>query len=64
MPNGKPAYTPCVQLDEHYRCRLYGKPERPEICGALIPHWDVCGDSREQALRWLGWMEDQTRPNT
>jgi Fe-S-cluster containining protein len=28
MPHGKPAGIPCVQLDDNYRCRLFGKAER------------------------------------
>jgi Fe-S-cluster containining protein len=62
MPNGKPAGVPCIQLDEDLRCRIFGQPERPAVCGGLQPSEDMCGDSREQALRWLGYMEDLTRP--
>ena len=62
MPNGKPAGVPCIQLDEALRCRIFDQPERPAVCGGLQPDEDMCGDSREQALRWLGYMEDLTRP--
>nr|WP_297354936.1 YkgJ family cysteine cluster protein [uncultured Caldimonas sp.] len=62
MPNGKPAGVRCVQLDELDRCRIFGQPERPMVCGSLQPDESMCGDSREQAMRWLGWMEDQTQP--
>ncbi len=62
MPNGKPAGVPCIQLDEDLRCKIFGQPERPAVCGGLRPDEDMCGDSREQALRWLGYMEDLTRP--
>jgi len=64
MPDGKPAGVPCVQLDEELRCRLFGRPERPAVCGGLQPDEDMCGSSREQALRWLGHLEDQTCPQT
>lgn len=63
LPHGKPAGVPCVQLDAELRCRLFGRPERPAVCGGLQPSADMCGDSREQALRWLGYMEDLTRPD-
>ncbi|NYG32746.1 YkgJ family cysteine cluster protein [Sphaerotilus montanus] len=63
MPNGKPAGVPCIQLDEDLRCRIFGQPERPAVCGGLQPNEDMCGDSREQAMRWLGYMEDLTRPD-
>ena len=62
MPYGKPAGVRCVQLDEHDRCKIFGLPERPAVCGSLQPDESMCGDSREQAMRWLGWMEDQTQP--
>ncbi|MFG6447757.1 YkgJ family cysteine cluster protein [Roseateles sp. BYS180W] len=62
MPQGKPAGVPCVQLDEHLRCKIFGHPSRPAVCASLTPDPDMCGDSREQALRWLGWMEEATGP--
>ncbi|ANY15682.1 zinc/iron-chelating domain-containing protein [Bordetella pseudohinzii] len=62
MPGGKPAGVPCVQLDEALRCRIFGRPERPQVCGSLPPSAEMCGDSREQALRWLGRVERLTSP--
>ena len=62
MPLGKPAGTRCVQLDEENRCKLFGQAERPEVCRSLQPSGDMCGDSREQALRWLGHVEALTAP--
>lgn len=58
----KPAGVRCAQLDEQDRCRIFGQPERPAVCGSLMPSEDMCGQSREQAMRWLGWMEQQTAP--
>jgi len=55
MPEGKPAGVPCIQLDEQRRCKLYGLPERPLVCVQFSPDEAVCGESREQAMRWLGW---------
>jgi Fe-S-cluster containining protein len=62
MPNGKPAGVPCVQLDEFYRCRLFGRPERPAVCASLQPSEAMCGQTREQALEYLAWLEQATRP--
>ena len=59
----KPAGVRCVQLDEQDRCRIFGRPERPAVCGSLMPSEDMCGASREQAMRWLGWMERETAPD-
>ena len=62
MPDGKPAGVRCIQLDEQDRCKIFGKPERPAVCGSLKPSEDMCGDSREQALRWLSSLDAETRP--
>ncbi|MBX9400781.1 YkgJ family cysteine cluster protein [Lysobacter sp. BMK333-48F3] len=62
MPHGKPAGIPCVQLDDELRCRLFGRPERPAFCGSLQPSREMCGQDRVQAMQWLGWLEEQTRP--
>ena len=62
MPQGKPAGVPCVQLDDAGRCRLFGQPERPAVCAGLQPCPEMCGDSREQALRFLTTLEMATRP--
>ncbi|HJV63482.1 MAG TPA: YkgJ family cysteine cluster protein [Albitalea sp.] len=58
----KPAGVRCVQLSSDNRCLIFGRPERPSVCASLRPTPDMCGDSPEQALRWLGVLERQTRP--
>ncbi len=63
MPNGKPAGVRCIQLDEAHRCRIFGHPERPAVCSSLMPAEDMCGSSREQAMRWLGCLEHDTQPS-
>jgi hypothetical protein len=60
MPNGKPAGVRCVQLDDHNRCRIFGHPERPAVCGSLQPSTEMCGTSREQALVWLTRLDQLT----
>lgn len=62
MPDGKPAGVPCLQLDATGRCLLFGKVERPAVCISLRPSQDMCGDSREHALHFLGALEVVTRP--
>ena len=58
----KPAGVRCAQLTADNRCAIFGRPERPAVCVSLRPTEDMCGDSREQALRWLGVMEERTAP--
>ena len=60
MPHGKPAGVRCIQLDEANRCRLFGKPERPEVCRRLRPEPSMCGNSRAQAMRILTRLEIST----
>ena len=62
LPQGKAAGQPCPQLDEQLRCRLFGRAERPAVCSSLQPARDMCGDRREDALRWLTRLEFQTAP--
>jgi hypothetical protein len=62
MPDGKAAGVRCVQLDGDNRCRIFGKPERPAFCGGLQPSEEMCGASREHAIRWLGDLERATAP--
>ncbi len=62
MPDGKAAGIRCVQLDSNDRCRIFGKPERPVVCSALRPAPEMCGESREQAMRWLDSLERCTAP--
>jgi Fe-S-cluster containining protein len=63
MPDGKAAGVRCIQLGADDRCGIFGRPERPAVCGSLQPSETMCGESREQAMRWLGWMEVQTLPS-
>ncbi len=62
MPQGKPAGVPCVQLTADLHCAIFGRPERPAVCVSLQPLPAMCGDSREQAMRWLGHLEQATQP--
>jgi hypothetical protein len=58
----KPAGVRCIQLTADNACTLFGHPNRPAVCASLQAAPEMCGDNREQALRWLGHMERQTAP--
>jgi hypothetical protein len=62
MPQGKPAGVRCIQLDEANRCKLFGKPERPEVCVRLCPQISMCGANRDEALRILNALEVASAP--
>ena len=62
MPQGKPAGVRCVQLDERNRCRIFGRPERPAVCGGLQPSAEMCGPDAGYAMRWIAELEAVTAP--
>ena len=62
MPEGKPANTSCVQLDDKLRCRIFGQAGRPAVCASLQPSAEMCGETREHAMLWLADLERQTAP--
>jgi hypothetical protein len=57
MPAGKAAGVRCVQLDPANRCRIFGQPQRPSVCGQLMPSQEMCGASAVDALVWLTKLE-------
>jgi len=63
MPQGKPAGVRCAQLKTDESCAVFGTPDRPAFCGGLKPSAEMCGDSREHALRWLNNLELATQPS-
>ncbi len=62
MPHGKRAEERCAHLTPHLACELFGRPERPAVCGGLQPSAEMCGTSREHAIAWLSSLEHLTRP--
>ncbi len=62
MPDGKPAGIPCINLDENFRCRIFGQPDRPEVCASLQPSMEMCGSCRADALAYLEELEKLTSP--
>ncbi len=63
LPDGKPAGVRCVQLSDDNLCRLFGRPERPQVCIDLRPNEEMCGQTTEDALRYLAWLEQATAPD-
>jgi hypothetical protein len=61
-PQGKPAGVPCAHLTADLKCSLFGSPQRPRVCDALVPEPDTCGTNRDEALAALALLEDLTRP--
>jgi hypothetical protein len=62
LPHGKPAGVPCPHLDAELRCALFGRPERPTVCGSLQPNAQMCHGDAPSAMRWLEDLERLTQP--
>ncbi len=60
LPNGKRAGERCLHLSVDNLCALFGSPQRPPVCSAFSADVEVCGSSREEAIRLLGWLEHAT----
>jgi len=55
-----------VQLDDQLRCKIFGQPERPVVCGQLQASVEMCGaveDGGVHARAWLMRLEELTRPD-
>ncbi len=61
MPNGKLAFTRCIQLDESNRCKLFGSHLRPNVCSSLKPSFEMCGTCTSDAVEYLTMLENLTR---
>ncbi|QQX80266.1 YkgJ family cysteine cluster protein [Shewanella sp. KX20019] len=60
MPHGKPAGVRCIQLNDGNLCRLFGKSDRPAVCGQFAAIEDVCGTNNEEALWLISSLEQAT----
>ena len=61
MPQGKPAGVRCIQLNDDNLCKIFGKSERPELCGRFAATEDVCGTTNEEALWLISSLEAATQ---
>ncbi|WP_070414825.1 YkgJ family cysteine cluster protein [Pseudomonas lundensis] len=60
MPEGKLAGERCLHLSVDNLCDLFGRPERPDVCGSFKADIEVCGSTREEAINLIGWWEQVT----
>ncbi|WP_417781334.1 YkgJ family cysteine cluster protein [Stutzerimonas xanthomarina] len=60
MPSGKPASERCLHLSERNLCGLFGHSSRPAVCSQFQADQEVCGDSEQEAIQLLGWLEQAT----
>lgn len=60
MPNGKPANTRCIQLNDDNLCKIFGQESRPKVCSEFMPDPAVCGVENKQAMDNLIFLESET----
>ena len=60
MPDGKKAGERCIHLTEDRKCAIFGHPDRPLICSSFTPAAEVCGESFEEAMDLLEYLEKET----
>ena len=61
MPDGKPAGIRCIQLNDDNLCNIFGKSERPEVCGRFKADADICCDADIDAMNNLIELENMTK---
>ncbi len=64
LPQGKASGVRFPHLDDDIRCRLFGQPERPDVCTSLRPQPEMCGESAAEAMATLIHWEQLTRPRS
>ena len=63
MPDGKPAFTPCIHFDAvSRRCAIWMTGEYPAVCREFTPTLEYCGTTQEEAVRILTEVENFTAP--
>jgi Fe-S-cluster containining protein len=61
MPEGKPAGTRCIHLQEDFSCGIYDR--RPKVCRDFRAEELVCGNTRKEALEILSRLENESSGN-
>jgi len=61
MESGKAAGIRCVQLSEDNLCKIFGMPERPQVCSSLKPSLEMCGKCSDEAFSYLNYLEEATK---
>jgi len=56
MPSGKPAGVRCIQLTEDFKCTIFNRPSRPEVCSGFKADPLFCGDTAEDAKEVAEWL--------
>ncbi len=59
MPNGKPANTRCINLDDNNRCKIFNSDKRPKVCSDYKPDREFCGNNLEEGMKILLQLEEQ-----
>lgn len=61
MENGKSAGIKCINLSDDSFCRLYETEQYPSVCRRFRPSVEMCGDTTEDAIKYLKNLEELTK---
>lgn len=61
MEQGKKAGERCIQLDDNNLCKLFEKPQRPQVCSDFKACEWICSDNNEAAFITLTELESATK---
>jgi hypothetical protein len=42
---------------------IFGKPGRPKVCVGFQPSNELCGETAENAMEYLLFLEKETKPD-
>lgn len=62
LPHGKAADLACPHLTDDKKCKIFGSPERPQVCDDLKPSLEMCGQTFDEAMEYLTALELATTP--
>jgi len=60
MPDGKPAGVRCIHLTVENDCKIHDQPDYPAVCRNLKPSTEMCGESFDEAMKYLIKLEKLT----
>ncbi len=57
MNGGKPGGVRCIHLTSNFECAIFHSAGRPKVCDDFKADPEVCGKTREEAIKILSDLE-------
>jgi len=62
MTGGKPGGVRCIHLTSNLECAIFHSESRPKVCADFKADPEVCGQTREEAIKILSDLEGLDMP--